>query len=409
MKKLLSIISALLFLFSFSVINAQDTYITLDTVHCSGFYPPNYLVADADIELALKYVNYTECRQSPTNGFRIYTSDGAVWSGFEGVCVDDEICNTDDFIIQYPFPDGNDGPPMDRVGFGGITMFGTGWVSPYSGIAAKICFHTGTTIGSHITLDSTSFTGFNWVWAQVACNYGTPTNIVPDWGGPYEFEIIEPPTCCQGEWRGDANCSSGEADISDITRLVDHLYLDHGELCCFDEADVNDDDEVDIADITCIIQDLYLFTPCIQPCPGYVGEPYGTVDGHTGCKNMEKSADSLFWSDDCLEYSYDGSGTLTITRISAGYNCCVDELGANISFDGGTITFDEYEVNPACYCLCLYDVEYTLHNIEPGTYTLLFNELYLESYDTPLEVTIDLISEPEGSFCLERDHYPWVY
>ncbi|MBN1212674.1 MAG: thrombospondin type 3 repeat-containing protein, partial [candidate division Zixibacteria bacterium] len=45
--------------------------------------------------------------------------------------------------------------------------------------------------------------------------------------------------CCTG-MRGNADCSeSDEPDISDITRLIDYLYLNHAVLCCPNEADAD--------------------------------------------------------------------------------------------------------------------------------------------------------------------------
>ncbi|MFZ5980847.1 MAG: hypothetical protein ACOYVF_09480 [Candidatus Zixiibacteriota bacterium] len=213
-------------------------------------------------------------------------------------------------------------------------------------------------------------------------------------------------SCCEG-MRGDINCS-GEADISDVTRLIDHLYLSHQELCCFEETDVNANEEIDITDITCIISDIYLSHSCIQPCPGFMDEAYGTVDSYTDCKAFDKAADSVTSANDCVEYHYE-AGTLSITHINAGFNCCVDELGANITFTGDRIMLDEYEVNPSCYCLCLYDLKYTIHNLSPGIYTLTFNEPYREEFDQVLEFTVDLAAEPDGIFCIERLYYPWGY
>jgi len=81
--------------------------------------------------------------------------------------------------------------------------------------------------------------------------------------------------CCIGE-SGDTDCSGGEPDISDITRLIDHLYLSHNALCCLGEADVdasgpsNPEDPfsaVDISDIVFLIDHLYLSHKNLQPCP----------------------------------------------------------------------------------------------------------------------------------------------
>jgi len=73
--------------------------------------------------------------------------------------------------------------------------------------------------------------------------------------------------CCVGV-RGDANCSGDEPDISDITRLIDYLYLSHAPLCCAEEADVNaSGGEPDISDITRLIDYLYLSQDPLAACP----------------------------------------------------------------------------------------------------------------------------------------------
>jgi len=75
--------------------------------------------------------------------------------------------------------------------------------------------------------------------------------------------------CCVGD-RGNVNCSEDEEpDISDITRLIDYLYLSHDELCCEDEADANGsgDETPDISDITALIDYLYLSHSPLAPCP----------------------------------------------------------------------------------------------------------------------------------------------
>ncbi|MFZ5980717.1 MAG: hypothetical protein ACOYVF_08805 [Candidatus Zixiibacteriota bacterium] len=73
--------------------------------------------------------------------------------------------------------------------------------------------------------------------------------------------------CCEGI-RGDANCSGGDPDISDITRLIDYLYLSHAALCCLEEADANGSGgEPDISDITKLIDNLYLSHQPLPNCP----------------------------------------------------------------------------------------------------------------------------------------------
>jgi len=74
--------------------------------------------------------------------------------------------------------------------------------------------------------------------------------------------------CCVGA-TGNVNCSVDDnPDISDITRLIDYLYLSHAPLCCTEEADVNiSGGEPDISDITKLIDFLYLTHEPLPDCP----------------------------------------------------------------------------------------------------------------------------------------------
>jgi|GEM_PF-511419 len=74
--------------------------------------------------------------------------------------------------------------------------------------------------------------------------------------------------CCIGD-RGNVNCSEQQQpDISDITRLIDYLYLSHAPLCCPPEADCNaSGGEPDISDITALIDNLYISHSPLEVCP----------------------------------------------------------------------------------------------------------------------------------------------
>ncbi|MBN1213789.1 MAG: right-handed parallel beta-helix repeat-containing protein [candidate division Zixibacteria bacterium] len=74
--------------------------------------------------------------------------------------------------------------------------------------------------------------------------------------------------CCIGV-TGNTDCSElEEPDISDITRLIDYLYISHNPLCCLEEADVNvSGGEPDISDITALIDNLYLSHKVLPDCP----------------------------------------------------------------------------------------------------------------------------------------------
>ena len=75
--------------------------------------------------------------------------------------------------------------------------------------------------------------------------------------------------CCIG-YTGNVDCSYYEdPDISDITRLIDYLYISNDPLCCPEEANVNASPELepDISDITKLIDYLYLSHAPLPVCP----------------------------------------------------------------------------------------------------------------------------------------------
>jgi len=74
--------------------------------------------------------------------------------------------------------------------------------------------------------------------------------------------------CCEGI-TGNVDCDAEQTvDLTDITRLIDYLYLSRAPLCCPEEADVNSSGgEPDITDITKLIDHLYLSHSALPDCP----------------------------------------------------------------------------------------------------------------------------------------------
>jgi hypothetical protein len=73
--------------------------------------------------------------------------------------------------------------------------------------------------------------------------------------------------CCVGS-SGNIDCDpDGGVDISDLSSLIDGLYISLTEICCDQAADVDKDGNVDISDLSALIDRLYInFTP-LQMCP----------------------------------------------------------------------------------------------------------------------------------------------
>lgn len=135
------------------------------------------------------------------------------------------------------------------------------------------------------------------------------------------------------------------------------------------------------------------------------------VDSSTGCKEFRPVVvpDSIPMSQDCVDYLYDTSGILHLTHINAGFNCCAAPA-AHLAVNADTIIIAEYELYDdagPCYCLCLYDVDYTIRGLARRAYVIRVVELHLDPPDALLEFPVDFALSADGSYCVARAHYPW--
>lgn len=134
--------------------------------------------------------------------------------------------------------------------------------------------------------------------------------------------------------------------------------------------------------------------------------PTGSLLHYGTCNDSEDAnallMDSKYVSADqeCIHYEYDGLKNLYFTHINADFNCCPSEITANTEIRGNNILVAE-NGDGLCNCICLYDLEYVIRNIDPGVYNLT-----IESVDD-LELQIDLAESYSGTICAEREGYPW--
>jgi hypothetical protein len=202
---------------------------------------------------------------------------------------------------------------------------------------------------------------------------------------------------------GDAN-GDWIVDIADVVYLVNFLYRDGNPPDPMEAGDANCDGIVNVGDVVYLVNYLYKGGP--PPC----SPPIGCLTGYEGCKEFSKggATDTIPPDQDCMAYQYDGAGVLLLEHVNAGFNCCPDEILADISIEGNVITIEEDESleSGGCDCLCLFDVDYRIDNLPPGEYTIRVYGMYLLGAEI-LEFTINLASSPSGTYCLHRDFYPW--
>jgi len=203
---------------------------------------------------------------------------------------------------------------------------------------------------------------------------------------------------------GDTN-GDGIIDLEDVLYLINYLYKGGPAPVLLEAGDVDNNGTVELGDVLYLISYLYKGGPPPGPAPS------GILLDYSGCKEFQKGTpiDSVSPDQDCVEYQYDGTSLLLLKHINAGFNCCPDEILADITIEGNIITIEEDESleSGGCFCLCLFNVDYQISNLPPGEYTIRVFGMYLQEGDEILQFTVDLASSPSGIFCVYRDHYPW--
>jgi len=202
---------------------------------------------------------------------------------------------------------------------------------------------------------------------------------------------------------GDAD-GSGLVDVDDVVFIIEYIFASGPAPEPIAAGDANCSGAIDIDDVVYLI--AYIFSEGPEPCAGT--EPSGSLVGMSGCTMFEADllvTDSLSFMD-CIEYEYDGVGVLTMQHINAGFNCC-PEIAVNFYVEGTVITIEQIEIIGQCDCLCLFDLDYEIVNLEPGEYTITVIEPYVIEGDDPLEFDVDLSSSASGGYCVYRYHYPW--
>ncbi|MBN1145198.1 MAG: hypothetical protein JXA72_12285 [Bacteroidales bacterium] len=128
------------------------------------------------------------------------------------------------------------------------------------------------------------------------------------------------------------------------------------------------------------------------------------------CKDFLKSAlvvETIADTLSCLQYQYDAENhKLAVKHVNTGFNCCPDELYCAFSLISDTIVIKESEKSALCHCNCLYDMDIEITGVDARKYQVKVVEPYAVNMDK-LIFEVDLVQEPEGSFCVTRKTYPW--
>ena len=135
----------------------------------------------------------------------------------------------------------------------------------------------------------------------------------------------------------------------------------------------------------------------------------GIIISDSGCKTAKSVSYSVPVPDSlsCINYFYEKSSSkIFIKHINAGFNCCPGKLYCVVNMSGDTIIIKEYEQSSMCDCNCLYDLEMEITGVSSKLYQVKFIEPYSGNQEKII-FEMDLLNNPQGSFCVIRKQYPW--
>jgi len=170
---------------AFHILPLMGADITLDEV--DGLVSPGVLAVNQPIRFYMRLRNNTGKNiQGSTNGFKLYSNNGASWDSTSGQWTGAVTSGMYDQIFVNPFS--ADGMLADTIGFGGFRIFTTGIPNGFDDTAWTIDIGPipASEIGKRICLDSAFYPPASvWLWSLGPAK----TNYIPTWGGPYCFDI----------------------------------------------------------------------------------------------------------------------------------------------------------------------------------------------------------------------------
>jgi hypothetical protein len=224
-------------------------------------------------------------RYLTSNGFKIYSPDGADWTTVQGAALGSfSALNWDYLFVNHFRKTGGTGVWGLPASSAGANVSGRDTVvvllagvngDPEGGVPAgfndltlEIQFQTSRAdAGQHICIDTCrQAPGATWEWAN-------PDGLIePTWSGPLCFVV----DCCSGHV-GDVNALGGDVPtISDISSLIAYLFLSDQQPDCLTECDVNqsgtfdnpplDWKDVSISDVSSLIDFLFLNHTPLRDC-----------------------------------------------------------------------------------------------------------------------------------------------
>ncbi len=163
--------------------------VTIDKV--AGLHGQDSILTGVPVTFFLRVVNQTGKRVlASTNGFKVYSPDGAKWDttiGTNTEVMTSEIYDGGHYINYFGVEEGASGSGADTVGFGGFLINAKGIYENFDTVAYSIQIGPIDKAynGHKICVDSAFYPpGGGWLWSLRNESYQ------PVWRGPYCYTVV---------------------------------------------------------------------------------------------------------------------------------------------------------------------------------------------------------------------------
>lgn len=126
---------------------------------------------------------------------------------------------------------------------------------------------------------------------------------------------------------------------------------------------------------------------------------HGKLISSTGCKNNLSYSNTKISADStCVSYSLNANTKqLTVMHLNSTFNCCPGKIDCKVSFKNDTILINEFSSDNSCKCVCNYDLNIAVYDIEPKKYILKINNNNITNNEVRFD--LDLTKELAGFNC----------
>ena len=106
----------------------------------------------------------------------------------------------------------------------------------------------------------------NGAWEDITSTRDTAGNVICGRVNSFSYFALMKFNCCGGQ-TGNVDCDGGNSvDISDLSALIDNLYITFTPLCCPRAANVDGQPGIDISDLSALIDYLYITFSAVAAC-----------------------------------------------------------------------------------------------------------------------------------------------